>query len=165
MEKVKSFFKENLIYILIIILVLGLKFYVVSLIRVNGKSMNDTLNDKDIMILDQISYKFQDIERFDIVVVKTEDEYIIKRVIGLPEEIIEYKDNKLYVNGQRVNDNYSNEKTQDFKVKVPAGKYFVLGDNRTNSTDSRVLGPVKKSQIKGKTHFIIFPFDRFGNKN
>ncbi len=165
MDKIKQFFKENIGYILVIILVIGLKVYVVSPIKVNGKSMNDTLLDKDIMILDELSYRFNDIERFDIVVVKAEGEYIIKRVIGLPSETIKYENNKLYVNGVEVEDNYSSEPTNDFEVKVPAGKYFVLGDNRTNSTDSRVIGAVSKNQIKGKTSFTIYPFNRFGKKN
>ena len=149
MEEKKSFFKENGIYIILIIIVLIIKLFVVSPIRVNGASMNNTLYDKDIMILDEISYRFNDIKRFDIVVVNTKDEYLIKRVIGLPGETIKYEDNTLYTN--------------DFEAVVPEGKYFVLGDNRTNSTDSRIIGPVTKNEIKGKTNLIIFPFSRFGN--
>lgn len=165
MEKIKAFFKENLWYIIVIILVLLIKTYVISPIRVNGRSMNNTLQDKDIMILDEISYRFKDIERFDIVVIKTEKEYLIKRVIGLPGEVVKYEDNKLYINDELVEDNYSDEITDDFEVKVPEGEYFVLGDNRTNSTDSRMIGPIEKKYIKGKTSLVIFPFNRFGNKN
>lgn len=164
-EESNSFkLKENLIYIGIILLVVLLKIYVVSPIRVNGRSMNDTLYDKDIMLLDEISYKFSEPKRFDIVVVKYQDEYLIKRVIGLPGEIVQYKDNKLYVDGKYVEDNHSNEMTEDFEVKVEEGKYFVLGDNRTNSTDSRKLGAFSRKQIKGKTSLVIFPFSRFGSK-
>ena len=92
------------------------------------------------------------------------DEYLIKRVIGLPGETIEYKDNQLYVNGKKIKDNYGSEKTEDFKTKVPKDSYYALGDNRTNSRDSRYYGAFHKKKILGKTKLIIFPFNRFGNK-
>ena len=88
----------------------------------------------------------------------------IKRVIGLPGEEIEYNGDKLYVNGKEVNDTYGQNVTENFKVSVPKNKYFVLGDNRQNSMDSRFFGPFKKEKILGKTKFVIFPFDRFGEK-
>lgn len=163
MEEKKSFFKENGIYIILIIIVLIIKLFVVSPIRVNGASMNNTLYDKDIMILDEISYRFNDIKRFDIVVVNTKDEYLIKRVIGLPGETIKYEDNTLYINGKKVEEKFDHKETNDFEAVVPEDKYFVLGDNRTNSTDSRIIGPITKNEIKGKTSLIIFPFSRFGN--
>lgn len=162
MEKLRKVIKENFVYILLIILVLIVKAFIVSPIRVNGASMNSTLFDRDIMILDEISYQFTEIKRFDIVVVNTKDEYIIKRVIGLPGETIEYKDNILYINGKKLEENFSHKETNDFKAIVPKNKYFVLGDNRTNSTDSRIIGPVSKEEIKGKTNLIIFPFSRLG---
>ncbi len=126
--------------------------------------MFKTLHDGDIMILNIIGYRFSDVERFDIVVVDEGDEYLIKRVIGLPGETIEYRDNQLYVNGKKVKENYSSEKTDDFKVKVSKDSYFVLGDNRTNSLDSRYFGAFKRKKILGKTKLTIFPFNRFGNK-
>ena len=162
MEEKKSFFKENGIYIVLVIIVLLIKIFVVSPIRVNGASMNNTLYDKDIMILDEISYRFNDIKRFDIVVVETPDEYLIKRVVGLPGETIKYEDNILYVNGKKVEENFSHKETKDFEAVVPKGKYYVLGDNRTNSSDSRIIGPIGRNQIKGKTSLIIFPFSRVG---
>ena len=116
------------------------------------------------MILDIIGYRTSRLKRFDIVVVDNGKDYLIKRVIGLPGEEIEYKDNKLYVNGKEVNDKYGNGKTSDFKVKVGKNKYFVLGDNRTNSLDSRYYGSFNKKKILGKTSFTVFPFNRFGNK-
>ena len=129
---------------------------------VQGNSMVPTLKGNEVMILKKYDTSY---ERFDIVVVKAEGEYLIKRVIGLPGETIKYEDNKLYVNGVRIEDNHSSKLTADFEAEVPEGRYFVLGDNRTNSTDSRIIGAVKKSQIKGKTHFILFPFNRFGTKH
>lgn len=162
MEKIKIFLKENLVYIVALIVVILVKTYIISPIRVNGSSMNNTLYNRDIMILNRIAYKTSEIERFDIVVVKTPGEFIIKRVIGLPGETVEYKENKLYINGKFIEEEFSHMKTEDFEEKVPDGKYFVLGDNRVNSVDSRVIGPIDKKIIRGKTNLIIYPFDRFG---
>ena len=162
----KRFLKEYIPYIIIIILVILVKVYVVTPIRVNGPSMNDTLHDKDIMILDEISYRFESIKRFDIVVIRYKDEYIIKRVIGLPGEVVSCKDNKIYINGKAIEENFSHKYTNDFdEVLVGDDSYFVLGDNRVNSTDSRIIGTVSKKSIKGKTSLTVFPFSRFGKKN
>ncbi|MBR6948804.1 MAG: signal peptidase I [Bacilli bacterium] len=164
MNKFFSVIKNNIGYIIVIILVLLIKAYVVSPIKVNGNSMNDTLENNDIMILDEISYNFSDIKRFDIVVIKTKDEYLIKRVIGLPGEKIEYKKNKLYINGEYFKEDFDHERTDDFKDTVPKGKYYVLGDNRVNSADSRIYGAFSKKEIKGKTSLTIYPFNRMGFK-
>lgn len=164
MDKMKSIIKEYGLYVITIILVLLVKKFVVSPIKVNGTSMMTTLHDGDIMILNIIGYRFDKINRFDIVVVDEGNEYLIKRVIGLPGEEIEYKDNQLYINGKKVKDNYGSQVTEDFKVKVKKNSYFVLGDNRTNSLDSRYFGSFKKNRIMGKTSLIIFPFNRFGEK-
>ena len=164
-SKLEIFLKEYLPYIVVIILVLLMKKFIVSPIKVNGESMMKTLHDGDIMILNIINYRFNDIERFDIVVVDEGDEYIIKRVIGLPGEIVTYKNNQLYINGKKTKENYGSAKTEDFTYKVKKGTYFVLGDNRTNSMDSRVFGSFKKKDIVGRTSLTIFPFNRIGNKN
>ena len=164
MDKFKKIVKEWLPYVVILILVLVIKINVASLIRVNGKSMNNTLKDGDIMVLDIIGYKTSKLERFDIAVVDNGKDYLIKRVIGLPNEEIEYKDNKLYINGKLVKDKYGNGNTSNFKVKVKNNSYFVLGDNREDSLDSRYYGSFNKKKILGKTNFTVFPFNRFGNK-
>lgn len=162
----KKFLKEYIPYVAIIILVIVVKVYVVTPIRVNGPSMNDTLHDKDIMILDEISYRFRPIKRFDIVVIRYKDEYIIKRVIGLPGEVVSCKNNKIYINGKVLEEDFSRKYTNDFDdVLVGDDSYFVLGDNRVNSTDSRIIGTVSKKSIKGKTSLTVFPFSRFGKKN
>ena len=163
-SKFKIFLKEYVPYIIVIIFVLLIKRFVVSPIKVNGESMYDTLKDGDIMILNIIGYRFSDIERFDIVVVDNGDEYLIKRIIGLPGDEIEYRDNQLYINGKKVNDKYATNATDDFNVKVPSGSYYVMGDNRVNSLDSRYYGAFKKKAILGKTKLTIFPFGRIGNK-
>ena len=162
--------KELLPYIIIIFVVIFIKAFIVTPIKVNGESMMPTLHEKDIMILNKTAYYFNDPKRFDIVVIDLPDEYIIKRVIGLPEEEIEYKDNKLYVNGKVVKENIRNLQTKDFNieslgsVKVPKDSYLVLGDNRNNSYDSRELGFIPKDKIIGKTSLTILPISRFGNK-
>ena len=161
----KNYIKEFLPYFMIILVVVLIKTFVVSPIRVNGASMDPTLNDKDIMLLDEISYRFSDIERFDIVVVKEEDEYLIKRVIGLPGETVEYKNDKLYIDGKYVKEDFKHKETFDFSTTLVKDEYFIMGDNRTNSTDSRVFGPISRDKIMGKTSLTILPISRFGNKD
>ena len=154
----KSTFKDIIIYILIIFAILLFKKYVISPIRVNGESMMNTLHDGDIMIMNSINYRFSEIKRYDIVIIDEGQELIIKRVIGLPGDTVKCVNNKLYINGKRVKDKYASSKTSDFSVDVGNGEYFVLGDNRSNSMDSRVFGTFKKKEIIGKTSLTIFPF-------
>lgn len=163
-NKIQIFLKEYLPYIFILITVLLIKKFVVSPIKVNGESMMKTLHDGDIMILNIIDYRLYGANRFDIVVVKEDNEYLIKRVIGLPGEKVTYKDNQLYINGKKIKDQYGSSKTENFTVKVDKNKYFVMGDNRNNSMDSRVFGAFPKKAILGKTKLIIFPFSRSGIK-
>ena len=110
----KNVVKEILSYVVVIIIALLIKEFVFTLIIVNGNSMNDTLKDNDIMILNKFSYHFNEIERFDIVVAKDSDGYLIKRVIGLPGDIISYKDDILYINGKKVEDKYAKGETYEF---------------------------------------------------
>ena len=160
MKKIKEF----LPYVLILVGVVLIKLFVVGTVRVNGNSMYPTLKNNDIMILNKISYYFKNIERFDIVVVKYKDHYIIKRVIGLPGEVVEYKDNKLYIDGRKIKDRYNSVNQEDFIKNLDKDEYFVMGDNRGDSLDSRIVGPIDKKEIMGNSEFIIFPFSRFGNE-
>ena len=155
-------------YLLIIVFVVFLRMFIITPIEVDGPSMEDTLKDNDIMLLNIIGLKTGGIKRFDIVVIKYEDDYLIKRVVGLPGETIEYRDNKLYINDELSND-FTDKVTTDYSTNlivedgiIPKDKYFVLGDNRGNSADSRVFGLFDKKDIMGKTSFIIFPFKHFG---
>ena len=128
--------------------------------------MIPTLKDGDMMLLDEISYRFSDIKRFDIVVAGTKDELIIKRVIGLPGEKISCKDGVIYINNKKLTENFKHSYTDDFdEVKLGKDEYYILGDNRVNSMDSREYGTFDKKKIRGKTHIILFPFSRFGNIN
>lgn len=158
--------KEILSYVIVVIIVLLIKQFIITPIKVNGTSMNDTLYNKDIMILDKISYRFKSIKRFDIVVVKKNQEYLIKRVIGLPGDKVEYKDNKLYINDEEIEENFKHKETTDYLLEdtIPDGYYFVVGDNRGDSLDSRIIGLIKEDEIIGKTSLVIFPFKRIGIK-
>lgn len=165
-----KYVKEVLSYALIIALVLLFKHYIISPIRVDGDSMNPTLKNGDIMLLNEIGYKRNGVDRFDIVVIDTEDDVIIKRVIGLPGDRIKYEDNKLYVNDKEVEEPFEHDVTHNFELKellgtdnVPINEYFVLGDNRNNSKDSRIIGFIKDYQIRGKViKTVLFPFSRWG---
>ena len=164
----KNKVKVLLPYIIIILVVLFVKAFIVTPIKVNGESMYPTLEEGDIMILNKTAYYFNKPERFDIVVVNMPDEYLIKRVIGLPGEHIEYKDNTLYVDGKKVKENFKHGVTDDFNIEelgsdtIPLNTYLVLGDNRENSLDSRELGFIREDQLLGRTSLIILPFNRIG---
>lgn len=160
----KDKIKQIIPYIIILVIVILLKTYVFTTVRVNGSSMYSTLHDNDIMVLDKLSYRFNDIKRFDIVVVDIETSKIIKRVIALPNETIEYKDNVLYIDGKVVKDKYRKVDMDDFIYTLGKDEYFVMGDNRGDSIDSRILGSINKNQIMGKTKVILFPLNRIGTK-
>jgi len=123
--------------------------------------MFPNINSKEIMILVKVTKYFKDYERNDIVVVEDEDGAIIKRIIGLPGDIITCEDNTIYINGKKYNDKYSNGKTVDFsKVILGENEYFVLGDNREISLDSRMIGNVKENEILGYANLVVYPFNK-----
>ena len=171
---VKSFMKEWGSYIIIVIAIILLRSYIITPVIVRGDSMYDTLEDGEVLILSKISYRIHDIKRFDVLVIKDKNrEYIIKRVIGLPGDTIEYKDDVLYINGKEYKKRFTKDKTEDFTLEdickindddcdgtIPDDMYLVLGDNRDVSADSRVKGLIKKDQIIGKTIFRIWPLTR-----
>lgn len=163
-----KYIKEMVPYIIIIITVVLIRTFIITPVRVDGLSMYPTLKDGEILLLKKYDKK---IERFDIVVVKYDKTKIVKRVIGLPGDTLEYKNNKLYINGEEIKENFlgNDVKTTDFSLgifnieKIPENYYFVVGDNRNNSTDSRILGIIPKEDIIGVTNFSLFPFDTFGS--
>lgn len=151
--------KELIPYIVIIITVILIRSFLVTPIKVDGDSMYDTLKDGELMILNKIDKTLNGIDRYDIVVFNYEGEKLIKRVIGLPGEIISCENGKIYINGKSLGDKYGSNETSDFKqMKIPKGEYYVLGDNRNISKDSRYIGTIKDKDIKGTTSLIIFPF-------
>ena len=160
----KKFIKELIPYIVIIIAVVLIRTYIITPVIVVGESMVPTLEDGQILLLNKFDYKFNEIERYDIVVIKVGNGEIIKRVIGLPGESIEYNNNTLYINEHEEETIY-NFDTENFTLKdicdcdkIPQDKYLVLGDNREVSSDSRgPIGLIDIDDIKGSTKISIWP--------
>ncbi len=166
----KKFLKEIYPYIIIVIVVVIIRTFIATPVRVDGESMNSTLSDGDILILNKLDKSFK---RFDIVVINYKGSKLVKRIIGLPGENIEYKDNILYINGNITNDvavartsNFSLEQLYNIK-KIPNNCYFVMGDNRGNSMDSRDyrIGLINKKNIVGTTSIRLFPFNKIDKFN
>lgn len=166
LRDIKEFIKDSLKYLIAIATVFFIALFVVSFEQVIGPSMKGTLDAGDVTIVNKLVYKFRTIKRNEIVSINQKDKIMVKRVIGLPGEHIEYKDNKLYVNGSLVLENNISVETKDFKLEdigyetIPKDMYFVLGDNRTNSSDSREFGLVKKDEIIGKIVMRLYPFSK-----
>ncbi len=139
--------------------------------NVIGKSMEPHIHDGDFFILNKLTYRFSDPERFDIVVFpynNTKSNYI-KRVIGLPGDTVDFSEGKILINGQLLDENFGYEPikvlgNQEFPLIVPEGEYFVMGDNRNESSDSRYqdVGTIAKKKLLGKTWLRIWPLNRIG---
>lgn len=148
-------------YIIIIVVVVLIRSFIATPVRVDGDSMNKTFKNGDILIL----YKLSKIKRFDVIVLHEEkdNEKIIKRVIGMPGDTVAIKDGEIYINDEKIDDEYAYGMTSDYdRITLESDEYFILGDNRLISKDSRYFGPVKEKEIKGKVIFRIFPFAKFG---
>lgn len=153
--------KEVIPYIVIVVVVVLIRTFIITPVRVDGDSMKNTLKNGDILLL----YKLSSINRFDIIVLDEEkdNEKIIKRVIGLPGETVAIKKGKIYINDKVIDDEYAYGETSDYnKVTLKDDEYFILGDNRLISKDSRYFGPIKDNEIKGKIVFRLFPFTKIG---
>lgn len=156
-----KFVKSLLPYVIIIIVVVLIRSFIVTPVRVNGASMYPTLNGGEIMLLNKLGK----IDRYDIVVLKLQngEDNLIKRIIGMPGETVEIRDNDIYINDKKIDDKYGFGVTYNIdKVELQEDEYFILGDNRKISLDSRVLGKIHKNEIKGTTNFVIYPFKSFG---
>ncbi len=148
-----------------------IRYFLFTPIIVDGRSMMPTLENRERMIVNKLSYVFGEPKRFDIIVFHApEQKDYIKRIIGLPGEHIEYKDDILYVNGIPYHEPYLEEYkkqlmggtlTESFSVTVPEGHLFVMGDNRRESKDSRHIGPIPIESVLGKTTLIYWPLEDF----
>ena len=169
--------REVLSFFLYVAIVVGITFLIIHFVGqrtyVSGSSMENTLSDGDNLIVDKLTYRFSDPKRFDIIVFPyqyEENTYYIKRIIGLPGETVQVVDGYVYINGSRLeSDIYGNELMDDpmaASQPITLGKdeYFVLGDNRNHSQDSRdpSVGEVKKDTIMGKAWVRIYPFGKMG---
>ena len=160
----KKIWNEIKDYIFIILAVVLIRTFIVTPAIVDGGSMDNTLENGQLVLINKFIYRFDGINRFDIVVINNDADLdkIIKRVIGLPNEIIEYRDNILYINGKKVEAEIGFIDTEDFIAKTGENEYFVLGDNRPISKDSRYFGSFKKDKILGRVTIRLFPFSKFG---
>lgn len=160
-----KYLREYIPYIVIIIVVILIRTFIVTPIIVNGESMDHTLKDGEIMILNKIKPAIYGYKRFQIVVIKTGKTHIIKRIIGLPGETISYEEGILYINGKKTEDPYAGKyQISGVNTVLADDEYFVLGDNRAISKDSRYsdVGNIKEKDIMGNTKLVIFPFNKFG---
>ena len=169
---IKEFLSDTIKYIIFIVVILVIAVYVVGLQQIVGPSMTPTLRNGDIVILDKLSYRFSEIKRDDIVALYYADtKFLVKRVVGLPGETVEFKDNKLYINGKYYEEKYLGDDivTDNFSLEelnyttIPDDMYLVLGDNRGDSMDSRDsdVGLIPKKDIYGKVRFKIWPVNEF----
>ena len=173
----KSVIKEILstsIYLLCVLIVTYLIIhYVGQRTEVQGSSMEPTLQNADNLIVDKISYRVREPQRFDIIVFPfqfEEDTYYIKRIIGMPGEKVRIDwDGTVYIDGEALEEGYGLEVIQDpgravDEIELGEDEYFVLGDNRNNSTDSRaeLVGNIHKDDIIGRAWGRIYPFEKFG---
>jgi signal peptidase I len=140
--------------------------YAFAQVKVEQHSMDTTLAEGQRLVENRLVYHFYEPSRGDIVIVNgpESERRLVKRVIGLPGETVDIKEGAVWINGTRLDEAYTKGSTFPGTVKVPltipADSYFVLGDNRENSTDSRNLGTIAKSSVEGKAVARLYPFDK-----
>ena len=172
----KKIFRELLGWIVYILIIVGLTYLIITFVgqrtMVSGSSMETTLSNGDQLIVDKISYRFTEPKRYDIVVFPyqyEENTYYIKRIIGLPGETVQIVDGYVYINGQLLDEHYGNAVMEEAglaadPIELGEDEYFVLGDNRNNSQDSRAanVGVIHRRDILGRAWLRIWPLDKFG---
>ena len=157
-------------------IVLAITFLIITFVgqrtHVSGESMENTLDDGDQLIVDKLTYRFHDPERFDIIVFPfryKDNTYYIKRIIGLPGETVQIADGEIYINGEVLEESYGREVMQDAGLAAEPltlgdDEYFVLGDNRNYSSDSRdpSVALIHRKEIIGRAWLRIWPLNSFG---
>lgn len=176
-EKEQIDWKEFLSLMVYLLVIGALTFFVVRYVGqrtvVSGSSMEATLSDGDNLVVDKVSYHFREPKRFDIIIFPDEMEpeiYYIKRVIGLPGERVRIdEEGSIYIDGERLSESYGREVIDNpglasTEIQLGDEEYFVLGDNRNDSMDSRDarIGLIKKDEIIGRAWIRIYPFDKMG---
>lgn len=172
----KSILKEILSTSVYLLVVLLATYIIVNFVgqrtEVVGSSMENTLSDGDNLIVDKITYRFRDPERYDVIVFPFQYEkntFYIKRIIGLPGETVKIdSDGVIYINGKELTEYYGREIIADpgiasDEITLGSDEYFVMGDNRNNSTDSRnsIVGNIRKKDILGRAWLRIWPLHEF----
>jgi signal peptidase I len=174
----RKLFINILIWVIQIAAVVFLAYFIIyyALEKTNmiGSSMETTLNPDDSIIINKFSYRFSEPKRFDVIIFKQSGSahsyYNIKRIIGLPGETVQIKDGNIYINGEMLDEiinaePMANAGLAEEKITLEENEYFVLGDNRNNSEDSRfaTIGNIRRSEIIGKAFIRLSPFN-FVNK-
>ncbi|MCH5253622.1 MAG: signal peptidase I [Lachnospiraceae bacterium] len=174
MKKIlREILSTSLYFLVVLCLVYLVIHFVGQRTQVSGSSMEPKLSDEDNLIVDKITYKFKEPERFDIVVFPfryDEDTYYIKRIIGMPGETVYIDvDGSIYIDDELLTESYGKEIIKDAgrastALTLGDDEYFVMGDNRNNSSDSRdpAVGNIKRDSIIGRAWLRIWPFDKFG---
>lgn len=158
MKNIEKFIKELVPYIVIIMVVVIFRIWIATPVRVDGDSMNPTLENNQILILNKMNHKYK---KNDIIVFKYNGSKLVKRIVATPKDKVKISDGVLYVNGKKLKDvvdtkiEYSG--IAENEITVNDDEYFVLGDNRNNSLDSRYIGLISKNEIEGTVAFSIFP--------
>lgn len=170
----KGWFYDLIFYaVLIFICVYIVPNYVMQRTVVDGSSMENTLFNEEHLMVEKISYHFDMLKRFDIIVFypygREHEEYYVKRIIGLPGETVQIIGSEIFINGELLEEHYGKDPIESAgravdPITLGDDEYFVMGDNRTISKDSRyaAVGNVSKENIGGRAFFRILPLDRFG---
>jgi signal peptidase I len=151
--------------VLAVALAVLIRLFVFEPFNVSGPSMEDTLHTGDLIIVNKLIYQIREPERGEVIVFHApQQKDYVKRVIALPGETVEAKNDKVLVNGKELDEPYIKQDvhTLDFDAqKVPPGHVFVMGDNRSNSTDSREIGPIPLNQVIGRADVVYWPFSEW----
>lgn len=175
-EEKPNVMRELLGMLVYVGIVLAITFLIITFVgqrtHVSGESMENTLDDGDQLIVDKLTYRFHDPERFDIIVFPfryKDNTYYIKRIIGLPGETVQIADGEIYINGEVLEESYGREVMQDAglaaePITLGDDEYFVLGDNRNYSSDSRdpSVALIHRKEIIGRAWLRIWPLNSFG---
>jgi len=159
---------RDLVIALSLAIVIIIFFY--QPVKVEGTSMTPLISDQERIFINKFVYRFEPIERGDVVVFwypLDRSKSFIKRVVGLPDDTVEIREGRVYLNGKLFPEPYVPPESADFgalsPMKIPDGEYFVMGDHRISSNDSRIFGPVPRSFIYGKAVFAYWPMNHFGS--
>lgn len=163
MKRIIDLIKKEKKFLLLVMIIILFKIFIFNFILVKGDSMNPKYKNNDFMFLNKIIYSFKPIRRGEVIVLKYKNNDLIKRIIGLPNDKIKVENGKLYINNKEYYENYINSYTASYdfdEITLKDNEYFVMGDNRYNSYDSRNFGTITKHNIIGRVEFKIFPFDK-----